>query len=601
MMDTPAQVAMKRNNQKMSLLLMKQEKKNRRSAHPFTNLTNHPEAIAGQGQQLGSQAEDRNQEGMEQCENCGINVPQSNIGLHQVNCLRNNFKCPYCSELIRAEDKEAHLRTDDARIFEAVDTSDVELLKHIRQHGGDVAEARQNGNSALHVAVQQKCDIAVIIWLVEHLRMSPMQKNALASSAIDIAFSNRDEETLLYLTLAMSEMDTGSETTAAIAMQLQQTGTFGGRALTGQDRILQRLFELEDQHKHAGGKPKGKHHLEHMSPLIARIGRKTDLNNSMEDSFEEAAERRLFHSENQTPQKEQAKDEHVRQNDHGRHRAVGHPPAGRQPKNGDDDLSVDDLVGVGWVTAPMEQASFHDISYRADGSSFTPFKKSLTRVDEEGGFEPEVLERLSQGVNDDEEEVVTENLGVGSMMREIEHLSEGQSDETCLNVFFERVKQGDAPGVLDALHRWSMGGDEADQNGNTALHIASEHGYLVIVKQLLEQGFEANLRNAKGQTPMDLADRKGHDDIVQYISIHCSCVLNQTLDTSIIPAEQEEDSYGTNRTFRPQPPKPADSLAQGRLVLAPDDKPAPPIVPKAPAASKPQTAFRGRRVAARNV
>ena len=87
----------------------------------------------------------------------------------------------------------------------------------------------------------------LVIWLVEEVKMKAGEKNALNDSPIDLALRAHNEEILLFLTLALSEADTGSETTAAIQAQLPLgVGIMGQGRASEQERVLARMFEMDE-------------------------------------------------------------------------------------------------------------------------------------------------------------------------------------------------------------------------------------------------------------------------------------------------------------------------------------------------------------------
>lgn len=59
-----------------------------------------------------------------------------------------------------------------------------------------------------------------------------------------------------------------------------------------------------------------------------------------------------------------------------------------------------------------------------------------------------------------------------------------------------------------------------DNDGNTAMHLASKHGHIEILKLLLNNGIGADSKNGLGKTPKDLADDNGHKDIVNLLDTH---------------------------------------------------------------------------------
>jgi len=300
MLDNPLQIAMKHNHKDLLLLLMKHNKKlkkeraknsgqaTRGNALPLRDVTN---IAKGNGPDHGAVAPPMLSDtvkicgpGQDICGNCGEAVPSANLALHELRCQRQNFRCPHCSEMVPASERAAHLDTSDELIFAAANAGEVSRLEILALHGADIPAARQNGNSVLHAAVSRR-DVALVIWLVEELKMNPADKNALNDSAIDLALRVHNEEMLLFLTLALSEADTGSETTAAIQAQLPGgcgATMLGQPKITEQERVLERMFQMDEvrcmqasaaqpnRRLPQRGLPSRFQQLAHMSPIIVR-------------------------------------------------------------------------------------------------------------------------------------------------------------------------------------------------------------------------------------------------------------------------------------------------------------------------------------------
>ena len=64
-----------------------------------------------------------------------------------------------------------------------------------------------------------------------------------------------------------------------------------------------------------------------------------------------------------------------------------------------------------------------------------------------------------------------------------------------------------------------------DRHSNTALHLATRHGQVGIVKCLIEHGAEVNVRNDDHMSPLDLSCRKGFYEISKQI------IMSQATDT----------------------------------------------------------------------
>jgi ankyrin repeat protein len=57
--------------------------------------------------------------------------------------------------------------------------------------------------------------------------------------------------------------------------------------------------------------------------------------------------------------------------------------------------------------------------------------------------------------------------------------------------------------------------DETDINGQTALHIAAEHGNNLFIDLILKKGGNPNLKDNNGKTPLHIAAQKGYIECVK--------------------------------------------------------------------------------------
>ena len=57
--------------------------------------------------------------------------------------------------------------------------------------------------------------------------------------------------------------------------------------------------------------------------------------------------------------------------------------------------------------------------------------------------------------------------------------------------------------------------DSKNITGSTALHAAAKHGYLDVLKYLVEHGAKIDIRNNKGKTAFELSKEKGHTEIAK--------------------------------------------------------------------------------------
>lgn len=87
----------------------------------------------------------------------------------------------------------------------------------------------------------------------------------------------------------------------------------------------------------------------------------------------------------------------------------------------------------------------------------------------------------------------------------------------------EAVKAGKQVKVRNILSNGSYKDkDYRDSAGRTALHWASEYGYLNIINLLLDSSWDVNLQDAKGQTPLHIACDH-HNEVVSNCLISAGC------------------------------------------------------------------------------
>jgi hypothetical protein len=142
-LDNPLQIAMKHNHKDVLLMLMKHNKKMRKAqkngarlpmprglAAPLCDVTNtaggsSKSASAGAGASALVPCSHFHGvvkvcgPGEDICGNCGEVVPTANLALHELRCKRQSFRCPHCSELVPASERDAHLDTSEATILAA--------------------------------------------------------------------------------------------------------------------------------------------------------------------------------------------------------------------------------------------------------------------------------------------------------------------------------------------------------------------------------------------------------------------------------------------------------------------------------------------------
>ena len=87
------------------------------------------------------------------CENCNQEVPQENIDLHLVQCLRRITRCKVCNEPLT--DLELHLRSQIGNIEDIIldiESGNIQSLDSRFAHGARIDTLDDNANNLLHIA-----------------------------------------------------------------------------------------------------------------------------------------------------------------------------------------------------------------------------------------------------------------------------------------------------------------------------------------------------------------------------------------------------------------------------------------------------------------
>ncbi|XP_069749716.1 synphilin-1 isoform X2 [Narcine bancroftii] len=66
--------------------------------------------------------------------------------------------------------------------------------------------------------------------------------------------------------------------------------------------------------------------------------------------------------------------------------------------------------------------------------------------------------------------------------------------------------------------------DEVDQCGNTAVHVATQHGHLSCLQTLVEYGANVTIQNQDGEKPSQSAERHGHTTCSRYLIVVETCM-----------------------------------------------------------------------------
>ncbi|XP_052419229.1 synphilin-1-like [Carassius gibelio] len=78
--------------------------------------------------------------------------------------------------------------------------------------------------------------------------------------------------------------------------------------------------------------------------------------------------------------------------------------------------------------------------------------------------------------------------------------------------------------LLQYMQEQGISLDEADQNGNTAVHVAAQFGHLSCVQTLVEYGSNVTVQNLQGERASQSAERQGHSTCSRYLVVVETCM-----------------------------------------------------------------------------
>nr|XP_033784909.1 synphilin-1 isoform X2 [Geotrypetes seraphini] len=78
--------------------------------------------------------------------------------------------------------------------------------------------------------------------------------------------------------------------------------------------------------------------------------------------------------------------------------------------------------------------------------------------------------------------------------------------------------------LLQFMQEQGISLDEVDQDGNSAVHVASQHGYLGCVQTLVEYGANVTMQNQAGEKPSQSAEHHGHTTCSRYLVVVETCM-----------------------------------------------------------------------------
>uniref|UniRef100_A0A6J0UGK4 Synphilin-1 isoform X2 n=1 Tax=Pogona vitticeps TaxID=103695 RepID=A0A6J0UGK4_9SAUR len=78
--------------------------------------------------------------------------------------------------------------------------------------------------------------------------------------------------------------------------------------------------------------------------------------------------------------------------------------------------------------------------------------------------------------------------------------------------------------LLQFMQEQGISLDEVDQDGNSAVHVAAQHGYLGCIQTLVEYGANVTMQNNAGEKPSQSAERQGHTMCSRYLVVVETCM-----------------------------------------------------------------------------
>ncbi|XP_074850234.1 synphilin-1 isoform X1 [Carettochelys insculpta] len=78
--------------------------------------------------------------------------------------------------------------------------------------------------------------------------------------------------------------------------------------------------------------------------------------------------------------------------------------------------------------------------------------------------------------------------------------------------------------LLQFMQEQGISLDEVDQDGNSAVHVAAQHGYLGCIQTLVEYGANVTMQNRAGEKPSQTAERHGHTLCSRYLVVVETCM-----------------------------------------------------------------------------
>ncbi|XP_014464246.1 synphilin-1 isoform X1 [Alligator mississippiensis] len=135
--------------------------------------------------------------------------------------------------------------------------------------------------------------------------------------------------------------------------------------------------------------------------------------------------------------------------------------------------------------------------------------------------------------------------------------------------------------LLQFMQEQGISLDEADQDGNTAVHVAAQHGYLGCIQTLVEYGANVTMQNHAGEKPSQNAERHGHTMCSRYLVVVETCM---SLASQVVKLTKQLKEQTVERvTLQNQLQQLLEAQRTESISL-----PTSPSSPSSPASGKPQ-------------
>ncbi|XP_072289371.1 synphilin-1 [Eucyclogobius newberryi] len=98
--------------------------------------------------------------------------------------------------------------------------------------------------------------------------------------------------------------------------------------------------------------------------------------------------------------------------------------------------------------------------------------------------------------------------------------------------------------LLQFMQEQAISLDEADPQGNTAVHTAAQHGHLTCIQTLVEYGSNVTVLNQQGERASQCAERHGHTSCARYLVVVETCM---SLASQVVKLTKQLNEQATER------------------------------------------------------